>query len=63
MGLTLVACGEHYVFDVFLGWVYAGAILAGWSAWERRAGQGARIFPAIPTSPVDAGAPRASEGS
>jgi hypothetical protein len=35
MGLTLVACAEHYCFDILLGWVYAGAVLAGWSAWER----------------------------
>jgi hypothetical protein len=36
MGLTLMATGEHYFFDVVLGWVYAGAVMAGWSAWERR---------------------------
>jgi membrane-associated phospholipid phosphatase len=36
MGLTLLACGEHYFFDVALGWVYAAAVLLAWSAWERR---------------------------
>ena len=36
MGLTLVATGEHYFFDVALGWVYAGAVMAGWTLWERR---------------------------
>jgi membrane-associated phospholipid phosphatase len=36
MGLTLMATGEHYFFDVALGWVYAGAVMAGWSLWERR---------------------------
>jgi membrane-associated phospholipid phosphatase len=36
MGLTLMATGEHYFFDVALGWVYAGAVMAGWSWWERR---------------------------
>ena len=35
MGLTLIATGEHYFFDVALGWVYAGAVMAGWSRWER----------------------------
>jgi hypothetical protein len=40
MGLTLLSCGEHYAFDVFLGWLYAGAIMAGWSAWERRRAAG-----------------------
>lgn len=36
MGLTLVATGEHYVFDVVLGWLYAGAVTAAWAWWERR---------------------------
>ena len=36
MGLTLVATGEHYVFDVLLGWSYAGAVMFGWAWWERR---------------------------
>jgi membrane-associated phospholipid phosphatase len=35
MGLTLMATGEHYFFDVLLGWVYAGAVMVGWAAWER----------------------------
>ena len=39
MGLTLVATGEHYFFDVLLGWIYAGAVMAGWGLWERRRGQ------------------------
>ncbi len=36
MGLTLIATGEHYFFDVALGWLYAGAVMAGWARWERR---------------------------
>lgn len=36
MGLTLLATGEHYFFDVLLGWLYAGAVMAAWSWWERR---------------------------
>ncbi len=36
MGLTLVATGEHYVFDILLGWCYAGAVMAAWGWWERR---------------------------
>jgi membrane-associated phospholipid phosphatase len=36
MGLTLMATGEHYFFDVVLGWAYAGAVMAAWSLWERR---------------------------
>jgi membrane-associated phospholipid phosphatase len=36
MGLALIATGEHYFFDVLLGWLYAGAVMVGWSWWERR---------------------------
>ena len=36
MGLTLIATGEHYLFDVLLGWIYAGAVMAAWAWWERR---------------------------
>ena len=36
MGLTLMATGEHYFFDVLAGWVYAGVAMVAWSAWERR---------------------------
>jgi PAP2 superfamily len=36
MGLTLMATGEHYFFDVALGWLYAGAVMAGWAWWEAR---------------------------
>lgn len=35
MGLTLIATGEHYFFDVLLGWLYAGGVMLAWSAWER----------------------------
>jgi membrane-associated phospholipid phosphatase len=36
MGLTLMATGEHYFFDVLLGWIYAGTVMAAWTWWERR---------------------------
>jgi len=36
MALTLIATGEHYFFDVLLGWIYAGAVMAAWARWERR---------------------------
>jgi hypothetical protein len=36
MGFTLMATGEHYFFDIVLGWLYAGAVMAGWGWWERR---------------------------
>jgi len=40
MGLTLIATGEHYFADVALGWLYAGAVMAGWAWWERRRSAG-----------------------
>jgi hypothetical protein len=36
MGLMLIATGEHYFFDVALGWLYAAAVMAGWAWWESR---------------------------
>jgi membrane-associated phospholipid phosphatase len=36
MGLTLIATGEHYFFDVLLGWIYAAAVMVAWAWWERR---------------------------
>lgn len=36
MGLSLIATGEHYFFDVLLGWLYAAAVMAAWGWWERR---------------------------
>ncbi len=35
MGLTLIATGEHYFFDVLLGWLYAGGAMAAWGRLER----------------------------
>ena len=50
MALMLVATGEHYFFDVALGWVYAAAVMAGWAWWERRrpAAAALRAAPARP---------------
>ena len=36
MGLTLMATGEHYFFDVLVGWIYAGGVMGAWTWWERR---------------------------
>ncbi len=36
MAVTLMSTGEHYFFDVLLGWSYAGAVMYAWSLWERR---------------------------
>lgn len=45
MGLTLMATGEHYFFDVLLGWLYAGGVMAGWAWWERRRAERAQPPP------------------
>ena len=36
MGVTLMATGEHYFFDVLLGWLYAVGVMGAWAWWERR---------------------------
>jgi hypothetical protein len=46
MGLTLIASGEHYFFDVLLGWLYAGGVMAAWAWWERRRAEQAEAAPA-----------------
>ncbi|MFN8161155.1 MAG: phosphatase PAP2 family protein [Solirubrobacterales bacterium] len=48
MGLMLIATGEHYLFDVLAGWLYAGLVMAGWTWWERRRAAALRADPARP---------------
>ena len=43
MGLALIATGEHYFFDVLLGWLYAWAVMAGCGRWERRRSRSPRL--------------------
>src|SRR5215203_6069450 len=50
MGLALMATGEHYFFDVALGWVYAGVVMLGWGWWERRSAQPAKGKVKAPSS-------------
>ncbi len=45
MGFTLIATGEHYFFDVLLGWLYAGGVMAAWARWERRRARQAQVVP------------------
>jgi hypothetical protein len=56
MGFTLVATGEHYVFDILLGWLYAALVMAGWGYWERRR-EGARRAETGPRTRPAAAAP------
>lgn len=36
MGFVLVYSAEHFVIDILLGWLLAGAVSVGFSFWERR---------------------------
>jgi PAP2 superfamily len=51
MAVTLMATGEHYFFDVAVGWVYAGTVMVAWAWWERR-----RAARAVRPEPVGAAA-------
>jgi PAP2 superfamily len=76
MAFTLVYSGEHYVFDIVVGWLYAAVVYAAapvFSRWrERRAGYVSRrpavgIIPALaaytPTCPPGAEDARPGSGS
>jgi hypothetical protein len=63
MGLTLMATGEHYFFDVLLGWMYAGGVMAAWAWWERRRSGDAERPAAtspyrLPAAEAEIGAPK-----
>jgi hypothetical protein len=34
MALTLMACAEHYFFDIALGWAYAAVVILAWNRIE-----------------------------
>jgi membrane-associated phospholipid phosphatase len=53
MGLTLMATGEHYFFDVLFGWIYAGGVMLAWGWWERR--QEAKLPAAVLSKAKSAG--------
>jgi membrane-associated phospholipid phosphatase len=64
MGFVLVYSGEHYVFDILLGWAYAAGtmLVVGWVARRRRlrAG-GGRLDPVPPWSRGERSAPLEGE--
>ena len=47
MAFTLVYSGEHYVADIIIGWLYAGAVVAG-VGWVRRRRAERRPLPGPP---------------
>jgi membrane-associated phospholipid phosphatase len=58
MGFTLIATGEHYFFDVLLGWLYAAAVMVAWAWWERRRDRERVYAEAVPPSDVEISAAR-----
>jgi membrane-associated phospholipid phosphatase len=62
MAFTLVYSGEHYVFDVIVGWFYAVAVFAGVPALERLLAR-LRAATAAARQPALAGAPVESSGA
>jgi hypothetical protein len=59
MAFTLVYSGEHYVFDIVLGWAYAALVVVGTAALRRvRAGRAA-VAPDRPRGPLE---PRPATG-
>ena len=52
MAFSLVYAGEHYVFDIFLGWLYAGVVyfVGTWAMdeWARRRAARAEVVTASP---------------
>ncbi len=67
MAFTLMATGEHYFFDIVLGWGYAGAVMLAWGWWERRrkaaAGNAGAAEAEMPLQPgCNATASRETEG-
>ena len=48
MGFALVATGEHYVFDILLGWAYAALVMIGWAWWDDRRAATTSARPASP---------------
>jgi membrane-associated phospholipid phosphatase len=56
MGLALIATGEHYFFDVLLGWLYAAAVMGGWAWWERRRSVAQAVLARVPLT--EPGLPR-----
>jgi membrane-associated phospholipid phosphatase len=52
MGFTLVYTGEHYVFDVVLGWVYAVVIYAAVMLYERSRAESRAAAAPVPAPPL-----------
>ena len=61
MGLALIATGEHYFFDILLGWLYAGGVMAAWAWWGRRRSTIKAAAEPEPAPSSVARVPRASE--
>jgi hypothetical protein len=63
MGFALVYSAEHYVFDILLGWLLTGVVVAGFGRWERarsRRRTGADTKPVAATDTLRPGVPTRS---
>jgi hypothetical protein len=54
MAFTLVYSGEHYVFDIVTGWIYAGVVYFGVAYIRRRRARGASMSSSMPPVPAEA---------
>jgi membrane-associated phospholipid phosphatase len=57
MAWTLVYSGEHYVFDVVVGWFYAVTVMAVFRAFERRRARKPALGNLVPRPAALAGGP------
>lgn len=57
MAFSLVYTGEHYVVDVLVGWVLAVLVSVGFSRWERRRNEVARLDTLVTREPPDMESP------
>jgi hypothetical protein len=63
MGFALVYSAEHYVFDILLGWLLTGVVVAVFGRWERarsRRRPGADTKPVVATDTLTPGVPTRS---
>lgn len=60
MGVTLVYSAEHYVADILVGWLYAGAVFLVARRWQARRARSGRGEPGAQTVELDGRVPQDS---
>jgi len=56
MAFMLVYSGEHYFFDVVVGWFYTVVVVSGFALWRRY-----RPPPSVPATTLDGQEPAVGE--